>query len=77
MPAKRTSAAHAKEEHKSVASGTVTCPDERTQVELIFALPLILYIATIIYIVSLLQRIARAVEQIATNTERPGRLERS
>lgn len=38
--------------------------------ELIFALPMIVYIGTIIYIVSLLQRIAKAVERVAVNTER-------
>ncbi len=37
-----------------------------------FAVPMILYIATIIYIVSLLRRIAEAVERIATNTEAGG-----
>ncbi|HWC14843.1 MAG TPA: hypothetical protein VG929_09635 [Actinomycetota bacterium] len=32
----------------------------------------VLYIATIIYVVSLLQRIAKAVEWIAANTEERG-----
>lgn len=38
--------------------------------EIIFALPTILLIGTAIYVVSLLHRIAKAVERVAINTER-------
>lgn len=38
--------------------------------EIIFALPTIALIGTAIYVVSLLQRIATAVERVAANTER-------
>ena len=39
--------------------------------EVVFLLPMFLYIAAFIYIVSLLQRIAVAVERVAVNTARP------